>query len=290
MANTWLRLWHDMPNDPKWRTIARASKQSIAEVMAVYVHLLTTASANATERGRTDGVCSEDIASALDMGTEQVKGILAAMEGRVVEQGILSGWDKRQPEKEDGAAERARAWREKQKEIKAAKEEEERNRTQPNATERQDKDKDKDKDLNPSSTPVGETVKFTDDDLRCAEFVFSGVKRAAPKSKQPNLEKWADVVRLMREVDELTHREIAEVFSWANQDPFWSVNILSITKLREKFAALSAKRDSQNANTSQRTQHGFQQDRSPPKLSTVDRNGRAAAQYREKLRERAANL
>ncbi|ENW0797054.1 MULTISPECIES: hypothetical protein, partial [Escherichia] len=22
MANAWLRLWHDMPNDPKWRTIA----------------------------------------------------------------------------------------------------------------------------------------------------------------------------------------------------------------------------------------------------------------------------
>ncbi|EOJ9867040.1 hypothetical protein ACQP3L_37610, partial [Escherichia coli] len=21
MANAWLRLWHDMPNDPKWRTI-----------------------------------------------------------------------------------------------------------------------------------------------------------------------------------------------------------------------------------------------------------------------------
>ncbi|EOB0003140.1 hypothetical protein, partial [Escherichia coli] len=20
MANAWLRLWHDMPNDPKWRT------------------------------------------------------------------------------------------------------------------------------------------------------------------------------------------------------------------------------------------------------------------------------
>ncbi|ENW8560590.1 hypothetical protein ACR6SH_005434, partial [Escherichia coli] len=25
MANAWLRLWHDMPNDPKWRTIARVS-------------------------------------------------------------------------------------------------------------------------------------------------------------------------------------------------------------------------------------------------------------------------
>ncbi|EEY1988416.1 phage replisome organizer, partial [Escherichia coli] len=40
MANAWLRLWHDMPNDPKWRTIARVSGQPIATVMAVYIHLL----------------------------------------------------------------------------------------------------------------------------------------------------------------------------------------------------------------------------------------------------------
>ncbi|WP_252356698.1 hypothetical protein, partial [Escherichia coli] len=25
MANAWLRLWHDMPNDPRLRTIARVS-------------------------------------------------------------------------------------------------------------------------------------------------------------------------------------------------------------------------------------------------------------------------
>ncbi len=35
MANSWLRLWHDMPNDPKWRTIARKSEQSIALVSSV---------------------------------------------------------------------------------------------------------------------------------------------------------------------------------------------------------------------------------------------------------------
>lgn len=42
MANAWLRLWHDMPNDPKWRTIARVSGQPIATVMAVYIHLLVS--------------------------------------------------------------------------------------------------------------------------------------------------------------------------------------------------------------------------------------------------------
>ncbi|EEY1967912.1 phage replisome organizer, partial [Escherichia coli] len=49
MANAWLRLWHDMPNDPKWRTIARVSGQPIATVMAVYIHLLVSASRNVTK-------------------------------------------------------------------------------------------------------------------------------------------------------------------------------------------------------------------------------------------------
>jgi hypothetical protein len=126
MANTWLRLWHDMPNDPKWRTIARVSKQSIPEVIAVYVHLLVIAS-NATERGRTQPNENEDIASALDMETEQVDSIVAAMQGRVLDGDMLTGWSKRQVEREDGAAERSKRWREAQKEAK---------RTQPNATER----------------------------------------------------------------------------------------------------------------------------------------------------------
>ncbi|EFE0806000.1 phage replisome organizer, partial [Escherichia coli] len=76
MANAWLRLWHDMPNDPKWRTIARVSGQPIATVMAVYIHLLVSASRNVTTchgvslRGHID-VTTEDLASALDV-TEDV--------------------------------------------------------------------------------------------------------------------------------------------------------------------------------------------------------------------------
>ena len=149
MANSWLRLWHDMPNDPKWRTIARVSKQSIPAVLSVYVHLLVIAS-NATERGRTQNVCSEDLASALDLEAEQIDAILTAMQGRVLDGDMVSGWSKRQVEREDGSAERAKRWREAQKEAK---------QTQPNATERNrtpDKDKDTDiKPLSPSKSDYG---------------------------------------------------------------------------------------------------------------------------------------
>jgi hypothetical protein len=156
MANSWLRLWHDMPNDPKWRTISRASKQSISSVIAVYVHILVIAS-NANERGRTQNICNEDIASALDLDCEQVDAIIDAMQGRVLDGDLVSGWKKRQIEREDGGAERARAWRENKK------------RTQANASERKrtpdtDTDTDTDTDIkNKPSVHVGdEFARFWD--------------------------------------------------------------------------------------------------------------------------------
>lgn len=99
MANSWLRLWHDMPNDPKWRTISRLSKQPISLVLAVYVHILVDASRNVT-RGHVD-VTTEDLASALDVTEDQIQSIFDAMQGRVLDKKVVAGWDKRQPKRED---------------------------------------------------------------------------------------------------------------------------------------------------------------------------------------------
>lgn len=130
MANQWLRLWHDMPNDPKWRTIAKAADCTISEVMAVYIHLLVTASL-AVKRGTINSK-AEDVASALDLSVEAVQNILKAMQGKVLRKNTLMGWAKRQPLKEDGSAERAKAWRQSKK-----------SQNQTNAIKRPDKDKDK---------------------------------------------------------------------------------------------------------------------------------------------------
>jgi hypothetical protein len=143
MANQWLRLWHDMPTDPKWRTISKVSGQRIGDVIAVFTHLLVCAS-NATERGRTQSFNSEDVASALDLETEQVEAIIQAMQSRVLDGDLLKGWEIRQVAREDGSAERAKAWREDKKAKQLAI---------PNATERKqtpDKDKDTDKEEIPS--------------------------------------------------------------------------------------------------------------------------------------------
>jgi hypothetical protein len=158
-----------MPNDPKWRTIARASKQPIALVMAVYVHVLVSASTNATERGRTQSLCVEDVASALDVEDTQVQSILDAMQNRVLDGNHVTGWEKRQPIREDGAAERSKAWREGKKAEKERTEQQgERNRTQPNAEKRPDADKEK---INtPPIPPAG-----VDDLLRKPKPILSAV-------------------------------------------------------------------------------------------------------------------
>lgn len=98
----WLRLWHDMPNDPKWRTIARKSGQRIGDIIGVYTHLMVIASSN-KDRGSLGDFEQEDIASALNMEVEEVDAILKSMEGRVISAGRLSGWESRQPKREDGA-------------------------------------------------------------------------------------------------------------------------------------------------------------------------------------------
>ncbi|VVE82882.1 hypothetical protein [Pandoraea sputorum] len=120
----WLRLWHDMPNDPKWRTIARISEQPISLVVSVYVHMMVDASRNVT-RGHTD-VTDEDIASALDVTEVAIAAIRAAMQGRVLDGDVLSGWENRQPKREDvgnpetGAKSAAQRKREQRERLKSA--------------------------------------------------------------------------------------------------------------------------------------------------------------------------
>lgn len=158
MSNQWLRLWHDMPTDPKWRTIARLSGQGIALVQAVYLHMLVDASRNVT-RGHVD-VTLEDLASALDVTEDQIQAVLSAMEGRVINAGALSGWEKRQPKKEDSGltsteaktpAERKRAQREREAMSREVTRSHDESRE---VTTDKDKDKDKDKEEDKREIPA----------------------------------------------------------------------------------------------------------------------------------------
>lgn len=84
---------------------------------------------------------------------------------------------------------------------------------------------------------------FSDDDLKAAEWIFHLIRKLNPSFKEPKFESWANDIRLMRERDNRTHKDICELFHWANQDRFWSVNILSPATLRAKWDQLSMKRN-----------------------------------------------
>jgi len=80
--------------------------------------------------------------------------------------------------------------------------------------------------------------KISDDDMKLAQFIFSKIQQLNPKERPPNFDKWANSIRLIVERDKRTHKEIQDVFLWANNDPFWSVNIRSPDKLRKQFTVL----------------------------------------------------
>lgn len=118
----WVRLWHDMPTDPKWRTIARKSGQPLPCVIALFNLIMVNASGNADDRGVLRNWDNEDAAAALDMEPQDVAAIMEAMEGKVIAQGRLTGWEKRQPKREDDRATlRKQAQREREQAAKLAR-------------------------------------------------------------------------------------------------------------------------------------------------------------------------
>ncbi len=89
------------------------------------------------------------------------------------------------------------------------------------------------------------------EDLKCAEWIRYRIvklyEQAAEsdgevaRPKEPNWADWANEIRLMCSQDGRTHKQICELFAKANRDPFWCKNILSPSKLREKWDDLTLK-------------------------------------------------
>ena len=86
------------------------------------------------------------------------------------------------------------------------------------------------------------------EDLVCAQWIWGRIvslyEQAASddgeiaRPKEPNWTAWANDVRTMRMLDGRTHRQICEMFGRVQRDPFWVKNIMSPSKLREKWDEL----------------------------------------------------
>ncbi len=85
--------------------------------------------------------------------------------------------------------------------------------------------------------------KFDSYQMEFAQWMHSQLLIQNPNFKKPNLESWANTLRLMLEVDKRDAVKVGEVFTWANQDEFWSSNILSPASLRKQFDKLIVKLD-----------------------------------------------
>ena len=129
MSMDWFRWYHGTVIDPKLALIARKSGKSRPVVIAVWAALLEHAS-QASARGDISEFDVETVAVALDIEEDVITAIIAAMTAKgMIADNHITAWNRRQPQREDGAAERAKAWRNKQKQSANAPNATERNRT-----------------------------------------------------------------------------------------------------------------------------------------------------------------
>ena len=82
---------------------------------------------------------------------------------------------------------------------------------------------------NDKSIPKG----CSEDDIRVARDMVEEI-RDLYESQTINFGKWVNTIRLLREVDKLTHSQIVWLWRWIRQDNFWSDNIRSPMKLRKR--------------------------------------------------------
>lgn len=89
-------------------------------------------------------------------------------------------------------------------------------------------------------TKKKDVPKYSERDFKAAGYFLETILTDQPDFKSPNLDKWADDIRLMRERDNRTYDDIHKVWKWARNNSFWKKNILSPAKFRDKFDQLKA--------------------------------------------------
>lgn len=115
----WFRWYHGACSDSKWPVIARRAGVSVGVVVSVWAALLEHASQD-EERGSVEDFDGEtfDALYGYDDGT--CDAVLKAMiEKKLICDGCIRAWQKRQPKREDDSAERVRRYREKKRQETA---------------------------------------------------------------------------------------------------------------------------------------------------------------------------
>lgn len=98
--------------------------------------------------------------------------------------------------------------------------------------------------------------KFSISDMDNAKLLLYLMQENNPEVKTPNLDKWADDMRLIRERDKREDKHIKWLIRWAQDNDFWSSNILSPIKLRKQWDQLVLKAKNEHQRNQQLQQEG----------------------------------
>jgi hypothetical protein len=106
-------------------------------------------------------------------------------------------------------------------------------------------------DVEDNSTRVGtdqprledpKIIKHTPEDMECVDLLVSLIKKNNEEwDMKGKPEKWAEDINKLFRIDGRSYKQIQFMIRWTQQDQFWSQNILSASKLREKFNDLIPK-------------------------------------------------
>lgn len=92
----------------------------------------------------------------------------------------------------------------------------------------------------PEQTP--KVIKFDPVDVEMVNLLVELIQKNNPAWKMKgNPDKWAADMNKLRRIDGYTEKQVEYMIRWTQKDSFWSQNILSASKLREKFNDLIPK-------------------------------------------------
>lgn len=116
------------------------------------------------------------------------------------------------------------------------------------STYKNDKNDKNDKNNNITSPKRKKRV-YADDDpnKKLAVLLLNQIKKNQ-NIKDPDLDNWANTIRLTIESDKRPGKEVQDLIIWSTQHDFWSGVILSPTSLRRNFDKLTAQKNKTSAN------------------------------------------
>jgi hypothetical protein len=108
----WFRSWHGAPTDPKWLLIAKRSETQAGFVSAIVWALFDFASQNSADRGSVEAFDTETYAAFSGFDEATVRRVIECLkEKKLIIDGHLAAWEKRQTKRDDNSTPRVQKHR-----------------------------------------------------------------------------------------------------------------------------------------------------------------------------------